>query len=165
LREIAAEQGFAGFVEDIERAIAGQYAYRLVGQLLFYFALRRKVVNLPELILNSKSKIPASLQQYWERVRQYDYEAIFASSDLDELIPISEQARLLVISLSKALSHYDWSSVRDDILGSIFERFIPRNERILLGQFYTPAYVADLLIAFCVVQPETVLLAACPFFR
>jgi len=158
LKQIAAEQGFAGFVEDVERAIAGQYAYRLIGQLLFYFALKRKLVNLPDLDLTPKSKIPESLQPYWERVRQYDYEAIFASSDLDELIPISEQARLVVISLSQMLKNYDWSKVRDDILGSIFERFIPRNERILLGQFYTPATVADLLVAFCIEQPDSVIL-------
>lgn len=137
LRDIAAQQGFAGFVEDIERAIAGQYAYRLVGQLLFYFALRRKLSNLPDLEIKPKSKIPEALRPYWDRVRQYDYEAIFAPNDVDEIIPISEQARLTIIALTQTLKGYDWSLVRDDVLGSIFERFIPRNERILLGQFYT----------------------------
>jgi type I restriction-modification system DNA methylase subunit len=158
LKEIAAEQGFAGFVEDIERAIAGQYAYRLVGQLLFYFALRRKLSNLPDLVIKPNSKIPQSFKPYWDRVRQYDYEAIFAVSDLDELIPISEQARLTVIALAQMLKGYDWSTVRDDVLGNIFERFIPRNERILLGQFYTPTGVADLLVAFCIDKPGAVLL-------
>jgi len=158
LKEIAAEQGFAGFVEDIERAIAGQYAYRLVGQLLFYFALKRKLTNLPNLELTAKSKIPEAFRPYWNRVRQYDYEAIFAASDLDQIIPISEQARLTVIALAQTLRGYDWSSVRDDVLGGIFERFIPRNERMLLGQFYTPSPVADLLVAFCIREPGTVLL-------
>jgi type I restriction enzyme M protein len=158
LQEIAAEQGFAGFVEDIERAIAGQYAYRLVGQLLFYFALKRKLTNLPHLELTSQSKIPEAFRPYWNRVRQYDYEAIFASSDLDQILPISEQARLTIIALAQMLKGYDWSSVRDDVLGSIFERFIPRNERMLLGQFYTPSPVADLLVAFCIREPGTVLL-------
>jgi type I restriction-modification system DNA methylase subunit len=158
LTQIAAEQGFLGFVDDIERAIAGQYAYRLVGQLLFYFALKRKLTNLPNLELTSKSKIPEAFLPYWNRVRQYDYEAIFAASDLDQILPISEQARLTVIALAHTLKGYDWSSVRDDVLGSIFERFIPRNERMLLGQFYTPSPVADLLVAFCIREPGTVLL-------
>lgn len=158
LREIAAEQGFAGFVEDVERAVAGQYAYRLVGQLLFYFALGRKLSNLPELQLNPRSKIPGSLRPYWDRARRYDYEAIFAPSDLEELIPVSEQARVTVIALAKTLEGYNWATVRDDVLGSIFEQFMPRKERILLGQFYTPPAVADLLVAFCITKPETILL-------
>src|SRR5207249_3083008 len=42
LRAQAAAQGLLGFVEDLNQAIAGQYSYRIIGQLLFYFALRRK---------------------------------------------------------------------------------------------------------------------------
>jgi hypothetical protein len=32
----------------------------------------------------------------------------------------------------------------DDVLGSISEHLIPREEQVLLGQFYTPRPVADL---------------------
>jgi len=57
LKEIAAEQGFAGFVEDVQAAIAGQYAYRLIGQILFYYALRRKQ-NLPPITITAKDSLP-----------------------------------------------------------------------------------------------------------
>ncbi|HET6145111.1 MAG TPA: hypothetical protein VFE02_16500 [Candidatus Acidoferrales bacterium] len=43
LKELATEQGFAGFVEDIDEAIAGQYAYRLIGQ--FHFLLLAQAVK------------------------------------------------------------------------------------------------------------------------
>ena len=65
LKELAAEQGFAGFVEDIDVAIAGQYAYRLIGQVLFYFALKRKQPSLKPLeisrarhLQNQRDSIP-----------------------------------------------------------------------------------------------------------
>lgn len=45
-------------------------------------------------------------------------------------------------------SVYDWGSLRDDVLGSIFENLIPREEQALLGEFYTPPRVADLIVAF-----------------
>lgn len=150
LKQIAAEQGFSGFVEDIEAAVAGQYAYRLVGQMLFYFALRRKRPDLPDLKLDSKSKIPEDLRPYWDLARRYDYEAIFAPTELDEIVPISESARMSVLTLARNLGHYDWTSMREDVLGSIFERLIPREEQILLGQFYTPNLVADLLAVFSI---------------
>jgi type I restriction-modification system DNA methylase subunit len=36
------------------------------------------------------------------------------------------------------------------VLGAVFEKLIPRSEQVLLGQFYTPTKVADLLVAFAV---------------
>ena len=52
------------------------------------------------------------------------------------------------------LSRYEWNKLRDDVLGSVFEHLIPRSEQVLLGQFYTPTKVADLLVAFAV-DPES----------
>src|SRR5207249_5160423 len=37
-----------------------------------------------------------------------------------------------------------------NLLGAIFERLIPEEQQRLLGQFYTPTRVADLLVAFTV---------------
>jgi type I restriction-modification system DNA methylase subunit len=148
IKQIAAEQGFAGFVDDVEAAIAGQYAYRIVGQVLFYFALRRRLPALPELELKPSDSAPSCFKPFWDRARRYDYEAIFAPSELDEIIPISAAAQDNIRTLVTSLHHYDWATVRDDVLGSIFERLIPKQEQILLGQFYTPALVADLLVAF-----------------
>jgi hypothetical protein len=51
-RALAAEQGFIGFVDDIEFALAGQYSYRIIGQILFYFAFRRKQPRLKVLHIN-----------------------------------------------------------------------------------------------------------------
>ena len=150
LKQIATEQGFAGFVDDIEAAIAGQYAYRLAGQVLFYFALRRRLADLPELELQPTDLVPECFSPYWDQARRYDYEAIFAPNELDKLVPVSDASQATIKSLTDILRNYDWANVRDDVLGGVFERLIPKQEQVLLGQFYTPTLVADLLVAFCV---------------
>ena len=63
---------------------------------------------------------------------------------------IPESGQAIVRALISTLAGYDWASLTDDVLGAIFERLIPRGEQILLGQFYTPRRVADLLVALTV---------------
>jgi methylase of polypeptide subunit release factors len=153
LKELAAEQGFAGFVKSIDEAVAGQYAYRLIGQILFYFALRRMQPSLKALVIPLSAPLPSSLRPFWDDVRRFDYEALFKQSSLDTLVPLPPNADVIVRQIVEDLSHYDWNSLRDDVLGSVFEHLIPRAEQILLGQFYTPRRVADLLLGFAV-NPE-----------
>lgn len=162
LKEIAAEQGFAGFVENIDAAIAGQYAYRLIGQILFYFALRRKQTSLKALEIPGSVSLPSALRPFWDDVRRFDYEALFRKSELDALVPFPSEAGVVVRQMIEELSKYDWHKLRDDVLGSVFEKLIPSVEQMLLGQFYTPAKVADLLIAFAVnAEDATVLDPGC----
>lgn len=147
LKAIAAAQGFAGFVDDVDFAIAGQIGYRLVGQVLFYFALRRKNESLPEMQIDPRIGLEPQLRRYWDQVRRFDYEALYGPTDIEALVPISKDAGRVILELIAALQHYDWGSLRDDVLGTVFERLIPREEQVLLGQFYTPKPVADLLVS------------------
>ena len=148
INRIASEQGFIGFVEDIEYAVAGQIGYRFVGQILFYFALKRKIPTLKQLKLTEGDELPSAFQPYWNDVRRYDYEALFKPEPIDSIIPIAEEVTRLIAHLTNYLSTYNWASLTDDVLGSIFEHLIPKEEQILLGQFYTSRTVADLLVAF-----------------
>jgi type I restriction enzyme M protein len=67
---------------------------------------------------------------------------------LDEIVPLPSIAEQVLRLLIKQLAAYDWSSLRADVLGSVFEELIPPEEQMLLGQFYTPVPVADLIVAF-----------------
>lgn len=150
LKNIATEQGFSGFVKDIDFAIAGQIGYRFIGQILFYFALRRRIPKLKEIKLLVKDSLPEALVPYWNDVRRYDYEALFEPQAIDSLVPLAQEAQTLLRQLIEQLATYDWASLTDDDLGSIFEQLIPREEQLLLGQFYTPRPVADLLVALTI---------------
>lgn len=157
IRALSAQQGFLGFVDDTDEAIAGQYAYRIIGQILFYFALRRKQPSLSELSA-ADGEVPRAFRPYWDDVRRFDYEALFGPSELESLVPIPEPGQEAIRKLVEDLKAYDWNSVYDDVLGAIFEKLIPKNEQILLGQFYTPTKVADLIIASTVGAKDSVVL-------
>ena len=127
-------------------AIAGQYCYRIVGQILFYFALRRKQPSLQALELPDDAPFREAVKPYWAQVRRFDYEALFKPHELDAMVPLTEYAEELLRGLVSDFSRYDWNTLKDDVLGSVFEQLIPQQEQVLLGQFYTPAPVTDLLI-------------------
>lgn len=148
LDAIAVEQGFKGFVDDIHYAIAGQMGYRFIGQILFYFALRRKIPALSELSIAPGDDLPNAFQPFWNEVRRYDYEALFKQERIETLVPIAPAGQALLKHLVAQFAAYDWASLSDDVLGAIFEHLIPRQEQDQLGQFYTPRPVADLLVAF-----------------
>lgn len=150
IRAIAAAQGMIGIIDDFDAAITGQFTYRLIGQILFYLALRRKQPNLRSLQLSPSEIVPDAFRPYWDDVRRFDYEALFEWSDLDEIVPIPNEAQELIRQLITELGEYDWNSLKDDVLGAIFENLIPKEQQLLYGQFYTPPQVADLLVAFTV---------------
>lgn len=150
INAIAAAQGFAGFVDDIDLALAGQLAYRFAGQILFYFALRRKNSALPALTPDRNKPLGPQLRHHWDLVRRFDYEALYGVDDVEVMLPLSGGAGTLLHELIDMLAYYDWAALTDDVLGSIFERLIPKEEQLLLGQFYTPKPVADLLTALTI---------------
>lgn len=150
LKKEAATQGLIGTVDDYEDSITAQYAYRIVGQILFYYALRRKQPHLKPLTILRSEIIPEALRPFWDDVRRFDYEALFEPSNLDKLIPLPNAAQMHIRKLITDLSCYDWNSLKDDVLGAVFENLIPTEEQHLFGQFYTPSRVSDILIAFTV---------------
>ena len=112
LREIATEQGFEGFVDDIDYAIAGQIGYRYIGQILFYFALRRKIPALRELKIGTQDVLPAALKPFFDDVRRYDYEALFKPEAIEALVPIAHQGQAIIRRLIAQLAVYDWANRR-----------------------------------------------------
>ena len=105
---------------------------------------------LKEIKLATNDHFPERSQPYWNDVRRYDYEALFEPQPIESLIPIADEAQVLLHRLITQLASYDWASLTDDVSGSIFEQLIPRDEQVLLGQFYTPRPVADLLVALTI---------------
>ena len=139
INKIAVEQGFIGFVEDIDFAVAGQMGYRLIGQILFYFALRRKQVALKPLTMAPGEDVSAALHPYWEDVRRYDYDALFKPHPLDSLVPIPVAGQQLVRILIEQLAAYDWASL-SDVLGQYASQIqrqhffeFSHNQEFLLG--------------------------------
>ncbi|KAA1399665.1 N-6 DNA methylase [Aeromicrobium ginsengisoli] len=68
-----------------------------------------------------------------------------------------------VQTLADRIAKFDWSSVQHDVLKHLYESVIPQDERADLGEYYTPDWLADRVVAHAVTDPlhERVLDPAC----
>lgn len=150
---------FAGQPSDFDKA-ARQTAYLLVNKILFYDLLHAKrpgdldPLEIPE-GLTKGSMLAATLQGYFSQVLRIDYETIYDTDFIDSVaFPDSKEVVVEIKALTKLLRRYDLARLGYDIVGRIFERLIPEDERHNLGQYFTRSDVVDLILRFCL-QHET----------
>jgi hypothetical protein len=153
----AVTQGIAGSAADREfvESITRQIIYRLLGKILFYQSLRRAARQLPPLTadgLDSSEVLPA-LNRAFTQALKIDYHAVFAEALPDTIKWPAEAARKLA-ALVHDFNTRDFSSLPQDVVGRVFERLIPPEERHLLGQYFTAEPLCDLTAAFCIRSPN-----------
>lgn len=147
--------------EDYDK-VARQYVYLLIIKLLFYDIL----ASTPP--FNRKLKkliIPATVSKGEELKKIIDnrleeahnvtgtYEVILFSDFLDSIVPpddIVDQIK----ELAERLANYDFSKIDYEVLGLIFQKLIPEDERHKLGQYFTRPDVVDLILGFSIKSPD-----------
>jgi len=150
------EQGwsFAWQPQDFDKA-ARQTAYLLVNKILFYNLLQAKrPQELPPLEiprgLAKGAMLQAHLQNYFNQVLKIDYETIYTTDFIDAIaFPEEEGVVKEIKELVSVLHQYDFSKLGYDIIGSIFQRLIPQEERHNLGQYFTNPDIVDIILKFC----------------
>lgn len=145
---------FAGTYDDFEKA-ARQASYLLVSKILFYDTLQNKRPNdldpleIPQ-GLTKGAKLQQQLQGYFNDALKIDYENVFNVDFVDELaFPDSREVIEEIKKLVALLNRYNLSELGFDIIGRIFERLIPSEERHNFGQYFTDSDVVDLMLKFC----------------
>jgi hypothetical protein len=143
------EEGFA--------KAARQTAHILLNKIIFYDALRAGYPDLlPELNIGRAVKgdqVRRHLNGYFERALKIDYHPVFTTHLIDELeFPenIAAQLRYFI----RETARWEYRDLRYDIIGRVFERLVPAEERKWLGQFFTRSDLVDLIIGFCVKSPD-----------
>jgi len=149
----AVKQGIAGDTRSAEFAasVARQIVYRLLGKILFYQSLRRSFRHLPDLDFRGSdtSQVMPTLRRAFTRALEIDYHAVFAEDVPDRIQWPSEASRELA-SLIHDFRTRDFSNVPQDVVGTVFERLIPPEDRHGFGQYFTPENLCDLIVGFCV---------------
>ena len=135
------------FYETVSR----QVVYRLIGKVLFYLTLRRFRADLPAMHLtdSNPSQINEKLKEYFEMARQIDYQAVF-EEDFTDSIPIPPSGVEPLAALIEDLNRFNFSNMPHDVVGNVFEKLIPPEDRHALGQFFTREELVDLINAFCI---------------
>ena len=152
----AVKQGIAGSPDDPEFAdsIARQIIYRLLGKMLFYQSLRRSARQLPKLDFDNvdTAQVLPKLRVAFAEARKIDYHAVFDEA-LPDRIQWPAEASHALADLVHDFNTRDFASLPQDVIGTVFERLIPPEERHGLGQYFTSENLCDLLNAFCITAP------------
>jgi methylase of polypeptide subunit release factors len=153
----ALTQGIAGDHKDRDYAlsIARHIIYRLLGKILFYQGLRRAARQLPALNLDNidPAQVLPTLRRAFAEALKVDYHAVF-SEDLPDTVSWPGEAAKRLAALIHDFNTRDFSSLPQDVVGTVFERLIPPEDRHLLGQYFTNEPLCDLGIVFCVLSPS-----------
>ena len=150
------EQGwsFAWQPQNFDKA-ARQTAYLLVNKILFYNSLQAKrPQELPPLEipqgLTKGAMLKAHLQNYFNQVLKIDYDTIYTTDFIDAIaFPEEEEVVKEIKELVSILHQYDFSKLGFEIIGGIFQRLIPQQERHNLGQYFTNPDIVDIILKFC----------------
>ena len=96
---------------------------------------------------------------------RFDQSGIYGvvEPDFFDWITEVEEGRIFVRTLSRRLARFDWSAVEQDVLKVLYESIIGAETRKRLGEYYTPDWLADAVVAATVDTPlqQRVLDAAC----
>ena len=149
-------QGFE-LEEDSNERTAIEAAYLLINKVLFYKVLET-IYDLPKLRqVEKESEVVRALSSCFNTVKRIDYEAIYEQSIFDEISFAKESTEIVNDFLEEAAG-YDLSKIESDVLGRIYEGLIPEDERRILGQYYTPPPICDLLVNMCVQNENDIVL-------
>jgi len=137
--------------EEFFSNAAKQIIYRILGKILFYFAFKRQAGELPDLILEEQDLENAQsiLQRSFDKIRRIDFQAIY-ESDLTDEIPWSIEAAETLQSLLEVLKYYNFAGMSVDVIGAVFEKLIPEDERHSTGQYFTNVDLVDFINGFTV---------------
>jgi len=145
---------FAWQEADFAKA-ARQAAYLLVNKILFYSVLQAKRSHtlaplvIPQGLLKG-AQLQKILQSFFDEVLKIDYQTIY-STDFIDVIAFPDEKEVIreIEELVDILRRYDLSTFGYDVIGRIFERLIPPQERHNLGQYFTNPDIVDLILRFC----------------
>jgi type I restriction enzyme M protein len=161
LGEWAVRQGIPADLRSdaFTEAVVRQAIYRLLGKIIFYQSLRRAAPQLPAMDLNGldTGQVLPRLRVCFEAAHKIDYHAVFREDVVDDL-PFPAAASAELRDLVENLNTRDFAHLPQDVVGAVFERLIPPEDRHALGQYFTPEPLVDLIVAFCVRNPDDAVL-------
>jgi type I restriction-modification system DNA methylase subunit len=140
--------------EERHRKIAEQSAYILINKILFYKALEKKKGLPPLSKAENVTSLLENLRLCFKEALKIDYRAVFKSDPVYDEIPVTPEVTERLNLLIEEFSEYDFSKMKSDVIGTLYEKLIPADERKALGQFYTPPQIIDLIVRLCVRHPD-----------
>lgn len=125
--------------------------YNLIGKTLFYLTLSENLSgSLEKLELKNSKNVKEVLEDYFSKAGSIDYQAVFQPYFTD-VINFSKAVNEALYSLLKAINDFDFKVLPTDVIGTILENLVPREEKQKFGQYFTSLTLAN-LVSFPAIQ-------------
>jgi type I restriction-modification system DNA methylase subunit len=147
-------------LEDYAVILAKQFLYIYINKVLFYNVLKEKhprelaALTLPK---DSTSATFFTFEDTYFKMAikaSNGYETVLQTNFVDR-IPVTDDSVSELVKLTEYLNTLDYANIGYDIIGKVFEKLIPQDERHTLGQYFTRSDVVDLILGFCLKDPDS----------
>lgn len=144
-------QGWDFNDESTRERFCDQCAYMLMNKLVFFKTLSSySTYDMPSLV-SGKGNITIALKKLFESiVHDVDFEAIYERDAVFEALTLTDDASIEVRDFLDELEEYNLRQFGEDVIGELYQRIIPPDERHRLGQYYTPAPIVNLIVRLTV---------------
>uniref|UniRef100_A0A7J3Z9D4 Site-specific DNA-methyltransferase (adenine-specific) n=1 Tax=Ignisphaera aggregans TaxID=334771 RepID=A0A7J3Z9D4_9CREN len=144
--------------------LAREMAYVLMNKIVFYKVLER-FYNIPQLKPLYENGVVSTCSSYIRKLNEYFETAIKVTKDFESIFRtgIYDVTENDVVESEEVLRAFDWLirfleqyriEELGDVIGYVYEELIPAEERHVLGQFYTPKPIAELIVKWCIRSPD-----------
>jgi type I restriction-modification system DNA methylase subunit len=144
--------------------LAREMTYVLMNKIIFYKVLER-FYNIPKVEPLYEKGVVTTCSSYIRKLNECFEKAIEASKDFEAIFRtgIYDATENDIVENEGALRAFDWLiryleqykiEELGDVIGYIYEELIPPEERHVLGQFYTPRPIAELIVKWAIRSPD-----------
>jgi len=136
----------------IEEEVLAKFAfYNLIGKIIFYLTLSENLTgSLQKLDLKNSKNVKQALQNYFDSASKIDYQAVYQPYFTDK-VDFNKIVNETLFELFKAITEFDFKVLPTDVIGTILENLVPKEEKQKFGQYFTSATLAN-LVSFPAIQ-------------
>lgn len=158
-----AKQGWVRNYENdpdkVRHRFTSQASYLLMNRLVFFKLLDDSpVYEVPAFSLAQLSDPDTRLRAFARIVEELDFEAVYQQDEIFDSLPLSDQALTETQDFVDGLERFNLASLDFDVIGQVYQRIIPPDERHNLGQYYTPPEVVELIVSLSVIGGSDVVM-------
>jgi len=136
----------------IEEEVLAKFTfYNLIGKIIFYLTLSENLSgSLQKLDLKNSKNVKQALQNYFDAASRIDYQAVYQPYFTDK-VDFNKTVNETLFELFNTITEFDFKVLPTDVIGTILENLVPKEEKQKFGQYFTPATLAN-LVAFPSIQ-------------
>jgi len=138
---------------DLHETFVTQASYLLMNKLLFYKILEDEPAykDLPQIDPSKINNLSEQLRKLFDTIiEKHDFEVVYQNDPVFDELTLTDQAAWEIHDFLEELESYDLSQFDHDIIGDIYQKTIPAEERHDLGQYYTPPEIVNLICSLSI---------------